>query len=237
MKRKDFIFILFLVSMFLPFLILEPVYSFYDKFNLNHGFITAFIKFAILATSGELIGLRIRTGNYFIKGFGILPRMIVWGFLGLLIKAAFVIFSAGVPHILSYLGMDDPASILISSFSGWKLLVAFCISIFLNMFFSPVLMTLHKITDTHIQNNSGDIALLCRKIDIEKVLTEIDWKMHWGFVLKKSIPLFWIPAHTLTFLLPADFQILFAAILGVILGVILAFAAVASTDNQQILNR
>lgn len=237
MKRKDLIFLVFLVSMFLPFLIFDSVYSFYDRFNSNHGFITAFIKFGILATSGELIGLRIRTGSYFIKGFGILSRMIVWGFLGLLIKAAFVIFSGGVPYILSYLGMDDPGAILVSSFSGLKLLVAFCISLFLNMFFSPVLMTLHKITDTHIQNNGGDISLLCRRLDIENILTGIDWKMHWGFVLKKSIPLFWIPAHTLTFLLPADFQILFAAILGIILGVILAFAAMASTDKQQILKR
>jgi hypothetical protein len=231
MKRQDLFFILFLALLFAPFFFFHPVYSLYSRFNAGHGFITSFIKFAILATSGELLGLRIRTGSYFSKGFGILPRAFVWGILGLAIKAAFVIFSAGVPPLLAYLGMENPAGIIASSFSAAKIMVAFSISLFLNLFFSPVLMTVHKITDTHIQNSHGSIAGIFSPISTENILAGIDWKMHWGFVLKKSIPFFWIPAHTVTFLLPADFQILFAAILGIVLGVILAFAAVARTDK------
>jgi hypothetical protein len=46
----------------------------------------------------------------------------------------------------------------------------------------------------------------------------------WGFVFKKTIPFFWIPAHTITFLLPPDVQVLFAALLGIALGTILAVA-------------
>ena len=49
--------------------------------------------------------------------------------------------------------------------------------------------------------------------------------MQWNFVFKKTIPFFWIPAHTLTFCLPADLQVLFAAICGVALGLILSIAA------------
>ncbi|HRZ79119.1 MAG TPA: Mpv17/PMP22 family protein, partial [bacterium] len=41
----------------------------------------------------------------------------------------------------------------------------------------------------------------------------------------KTIPLFWIPAHTITFLLPENHRVLFAAILGVVLGVFLAIAS------------
>jgi hypothetical protein len=48
--------------------------------------------------------------------------------------------------------------------------------------------------------------------------------VQWNFVFKKTIPLFWFPAHTITFLLPSQFQVLFAALLGVALGVILAIA-------------
>jgi uncharacterized integral membrane protein len=44
-------------------------------------------------------------------------------------------------------------------------------------------------------------------------------------VFKKTIPLFWYPAHTITFLLPAGFQVLFAAVLGIVLGVLLSVAA------------
>jgi len=43
-----------------------------------------------------------------------------------------------------------------------------------------------------------------------------------NFVLLKTIPFFWIPAHTLTFLLPKEYRIVIAAFLSVVLGVILA---------------
>jgi hypothetical protein len=49
--------------------------------------------------------------------------------------------------------------------------------------------------------------------------------VQWGFVFKKTIPLFWIPAHTLTFCLPQDLQVLFAAFCSVILGLFLSIAA------------
>jgi len=230
MKKKDIVFILILILLFLPFFISDPVYRFYIKFNGEHGFIMSFIKFAILATYGEVLGLRIRTGGYGLKGFGILPRMIVWGILGIFIKAAFVAFSAGGPALLLYLGMNDPSGILAGEFSGLKILVAFSISLTLNLTFSPVLMTLHRVTDVHIMNSGGSMRCFYISPDVSSILAGFDWKMHWGFVLKKTIPLFWIPAHTLTFLLPPEFQILFAAMLGVVLGVILAFAAGAKTE-------
>jgi len=47
----------------------------------------------------------------------------------------------------------------------------------------------------------------------------------WNFIFKKTIPFFWIPAHTITFLLPAEFRVLFAAVLGIALGLILAIGS------------
>jgi hypothetical protein len=225
MKRQDIILLIILILLFLPFFVSDAVYSVYEKFNLEHGFITSFIKFAILASYGEVLGLRIRTGSYNLKGFGLLPRIIVWGVLGVFIKAAFIIFSAGGPAVLSFLGMNNPGAILAGPMSGLKILVAFSISLTLNLIFSPLLMTLHKMTDAHIMMNKGAISSLVTPMKIRTILSGIDWNMHWGFVLKKTIPLFWVPAHTLTFLLPVEFQILFAAILGIVLGVILAFAS------------
>jgi hypothetical protein len=55
----------------------------------------SFIKFAILATYGEIAAYRISNKRYPDKSFGILPKMMVWGILGIFIKAAFVIFSKG----------------------------------------------------------------------------------------------------------------------------------------------
>jgi hypothetical protein len=54
--------------------------------------------------------------------------------------------------------------------------------------------------------------------------------VQWGFVFKKTIPLFWFPAHTITFLLPAHLQVLFAAVLSIFLGIILSVAAVLNKN-------
>ncbi|MDE7102493.1 MAG: hypothetical protein K2O37_06815, partial [Bacteroidales bacterium] len=62
-------------------------------------------------------------------------------------------------------------------------------------------------------------------IRMGEIMQGIDWKRQWSFVFKKTIPFFWIPAHTVTFMLPGEYQVLFAAFLGVVLGIILAFAA------------
>lgn len=225
MKKSDLFFAVFVVVLFLPFFVCESVYNFYNTFNSDHGMITAFIKFAILATMGEVIGLRIRTGKYFQKGFGVIPRAIVWGFLGLGIKMAFVIFAKGAPIFLEYLGVKGAIASMKGEFSNVKFLSAFTISVTMNLIFSPVLMTFHKITDTHIINNKGTVRGLFRTFRFGQIIESLDWHVQWNFVFKKTIPIFWIPAHTLTFLLPENFQILFAALLGVALGVILAIAA------------
>jgi len=233
MKKQDLVLLLILILLFLPFFISEDIYLAYKQFNADHAYIMSFIKFAVLATYGEVIGSRIRTGNYNLRGFGLLPRAVIWGFLGLTIKAAFTIFSTGAPVIISYLGLQDTQSVLSSSISGYKFLIAFSISLTLNLTFSPVLMTFHKITDLHIIKHNGSLSCFIHPINFGKTLREIDWDMHWGFILKKSIPFFWIPAHTITFLLPVDFQILFAALLGIALGIILAFAGSSKTVKKQ----
>ena len=59
MKKQDFLFIFVLVIIFLPFFVSEPVYDWYKSFNAAHGMVMSFIKFGILATLGEMLGLRI----------------------------------------------------------------------------------------------------------------------------------------------------------------------------------
>lgn len=230
MKKQDIIFIIGFILLFLPFFISESVFSFYKSFNLEHGMIMSFIKFAILATVGESIGLRIRSGVYNKKGFGLIPRAIVWGFLGLTIKLAFVIFATGTPKFLAYLGFTEAVDAMKGSLSGIKLLVAFSISATMNLIYAPVMMTLHKITDTHISNNGGTLVGLFKKIKFGEIMANMNWTVQWNFVFKKTIPFFWIPAHTITFLLPTEYQVLFAAILGIVLGVLLAIANLKSAN-------
>ena len=226
MKRADAIVLFAVIIFFLPFFLFDAVYDFYTEFNKNHGLIMSFIKFAILATFGEMLGLRIKKGVYNEKGFGLLPRAIVWGFIGVVIKIAFIIFTTGTIAFLAYAGMDNVAATYAAGFSAEKLLIAFSISAFMNLIFAPVFMTFHKITDTHIVNNGGTLRGFLSPLKMGDIMAKLNWTVQYNFVFKKTIPFFWIPMHTITFLLPAEWQVLFAAILGIALGVLLSIASI-----------
>jgi hypothetical protein len=221
MKKNDLIFSIAILLVLAIFIFVSPVTNWYLQFNKEHGLIMSFFKFALLATLGEIIALRIRTGNYNEPGFGILPRMIVWGFLGLAINIAFQIFSTGGPVFLAYLGLSNAPEAMKGGFSWLKLLDAFTISTTMNLTFAPVMMTFHKITDTHIIKTGGTVSGLFSPIPFASIFRNMNWDVMWNFIFKKTIPFFWIPAHTITFLLPAEFRVLFATLLGIALGLIL----------------
>lgn len=225
MKKIDLYPLLACAAIVAAFILLPNVYSAYNRLNDTHGMLMAFMKFAVLATFGESLGLRIQKGVYNERGFGILPRAIVWGFLGMGIKMAMVIFASGTPRFLAYMGMSNAVEAIAGQLSMAKVAVAFGISVAMNCIFAPVFMTLHKITDTHILQNGGTIQGFLKPIRMAEILQKLNWNVQWNFVFKKTIPFFWIPAHTITFILPEQYQVLFAAMLGVALGLILATAS------------
>lgn len=222
-------FVISVLLFFLPFFISDPFLNVYKDFNKAHGMLTSFIKFSVLATLGEIIGLRIKSGVYYKEGFGVIPRAIVWGFLGLSIKMAFVIFAKGTPIFLSYLGVDGAGNAMAGELSAVKVGVALAISVSMNLIFAPLMMTLHKITDLHIISYEGKLSSMIKPIAFGSNLRNMDWDVQWNFVFKKTIPFFWIPAHTITFLLPPEYQVLFAAFLGIVLGILLALASLMGT--------
>lgn len=225
MKRSDIIFTIVFVGIFVPFFVSDRLFDFFIRFSTEWAFTASFIKFAILATMGEMLGSRIRTGIYLPEGFALLYRAVVWGFLGMTVKAAFMIFGGGTPLIMEHLGMDNAAEVMAGPVTGARVLLALAISTFLNIFYAPVLMVTHRVSDLHIAAAGGDMRRLLTVPDVKGLLASIDWSSMWGIVLKKSIPLFWIPAQTVNFLLPEEFRILVAAIYSTVLGVILALAA------------
>ena len=230
MKRTDWIVIIVIAAILTPFFI--PSTHFFDGFNYltkNFPFIMAFFKFAILAVFGEMWALRIRKGVWNEKSFGVLPRMVVWGVLGMCITMAMMIFKSGVPVFLAAAGKCDK-QLLIDIFTSptltWgKVGIAFAVSVAMNTIFAPVMMTFHKCTDIHILENGGTLAGLFKPLKMREIIsTKVNWDVQWNVVFKKTIPLFWFPAHTITFILPSNLQVLFAALLGVALGLILALA-------------
>ncbi|NLO67039.1 MAG: Mpv17/PMP22 family protein [Bacteroidales bacterium] len=233
MKRSDLLLTLIFLLIFAPFIIWGEAFDWYLQVNHELPYMMSFVKFFVLATLGEVLGLRLRKGSYQLKGFGLLPRAIVWGFLGITIKLAFEIFAAGSPAMLASMGVqfptDHPADILnqdfFSHFSWIQLLAALSVGTMLNLFFAPVFMTVHKISDTHIEQTGGTLRGFFSPMPVREIMASINWRVQWSFVFKRTIPLFWIPAQTFNFLLPAEHRVLVAAIYSVILGVILAIAA------------
>ena len=225
MKKSDFAFIAVILAIFAPFALSETLYGWYKSFNAEHGMVMSFLKFAILSTAGELLGLRLSAGIYLKRGFGVWPRAVVWGILGMGINLAMIIFSNGVPVALEYCGLQGATAAMAGPVTLMNVLTALCISIGMNGIFAPVFMTFHKITDTHILACGGSLRALATPIPMARIMTGLNWDAQWNFVFKKTIPFFWVPAHTVTFLLPGEARVLFAALLGVVLGVLLAVAA------------
>ena len=225
MKRTDLYFIVAIAAIFLPFLLSAPLYEWYSTFNASHGMVMSFLKFGILSTLGEMLGCRISTGKYVTPTFGVLPRMVVWGFLGMGINMAMIIFSKGTPMFMQYMGMTNAVEAFTTDgFSMDKLWVALAVSVAMNTIFAPVFMTFHKVTDAHIAAHNGSLKALVTPIPMAERLGTLNWQAQWGFVFRKTIPFFWYPAHTITFLLPAEQRVLFAALLGIVLGVLLAIS-------------
>ena len=225
MKKSDFITIIVIAAVICGFAFIPGAWEWFIRSTNNHGLLMSFFKFAILGTFGEMLSLRIKEGVYIRKGFGLMPKLLIWGVLGVVIASAMTIFKSGTGVLLEKGFHIQGASLLIEGDLCWgKFFVALCVSVLMNTLFAPVFMTFHKITDIHIAETGGGLIGFFRKpLEIQKTMAEkINWNVQYGFVFKKTIPLFWYPAHTITFLLPGTYQVLFAAALGVALGVILS---------------
>lgn len=225
MKKSDRTTIILIAVVILGFAFIPGAWDWFIRATKNHGLLMSFFKFAILGTFGEMLSLRIKEGVYYKEGFGLLPKMLVWGVLGVVIASAMTIFKTGTVVLLEKgFHIKKAAWWFAGNLSWGKFFVALCVSVLMNTLFAPVFMTFHKITDIHIAETGGTLkGFFSKPLEIQKTMAEkINWNIQYGFVFKKTIPLFWYPAHTITFLLPGTLQVLFAAALGVALGVILS---------------
>ena len=215
MKKGDIIWGLVLASIVI-FIATPGTNKIFMDFTGNHPYISGFIKFSILATMGELLAVRIMKKDWVGLPKGIPYRAIIWGLLGMLIVLAFEIYGSGVASAQGKGLLPQ----------GGKIVYAVLVSTLLNTTFAPMLMGTHKITDTYI-----DLLYKTPEIrpTVAAIAETIDWNGFLSFVILKTLPLFWIPAHTITFLLPPEYKVLFAASLSLALGLILAFAKSRST--------
>ncbi len=200
------------------FLLFPTSHEFFVRASHSHVYLMAFAKFAVLATMGELLAKRILNGHWSCP-VGLLLRAVIWGLLGTLIALVFYLYATGVSGalqkgLLPSLGEE-----------GFRFQFTFAIftSALMNLLFAPTFMAFHRITDTYIDLGGGKLSRIMR-IKLSEVLDQIDWNGFIKFVVCKTIPFFWIPAHTITFLLPSEHRVFAAALLSVALGTILALS-------------
>lgn len=142
-------------------------------------------------------------------------RALIWGLIGIAITFMMKVYSSAVISMMDSGLLPAPEN---TDGFGWNLLRAFFTAAIMNLTFGPTFMAFHKCTDTYLAlREQGS-----KKPGLDGVIAAVNWKTLIRFTLFKTIPLFWIPAHTLTFLLPAEYQVIMAAGLSIALGIMLS---------------
>jgi hypothetical protein len=174
-----------------------------------HPYGMGVLKIGLLGTMGELLGKRLALGSWRLRGVRLWQRALVWGFLGLVFAVVFPLFSFGVDGLLAQ-GLLPGA--------GHRLAAAFWKSLMMNTIFAFPMMVFHRVTDTLI-----DDGRLFSRWPLVAVVRGLDWETLLR-VVASSCLWFWVPAHTLTFVLPSEYRVLSAALLAIALGAILGVA-------------
>lgn len=171
--------------------------SVYVSWVTARPMLSAAVQFAILGTLGEMVASSLKRRCLVLpcKGPQIAAKCLAWALLGLVIKYGFTGMK-GFTQTLLDKGM-------LPAFLNHGLGKAFAVSVLTNTFFGPQMICFHRIEDNWILGQHGFQG-------IQKAW----WTLLW----------FWIPAHTLTFSLPAEYQIGLAAFWGLVLGILLGWA-------------
>ncbi len=166
----------------------------YAQWVRENALLSAAIQFGILGTLGEAISASLRQKRAALPGnaWQTLAKVAAWALLGIVIKYGFT----GMRGFTRELADHGLLPQMVSSGVGW----AFAVSVLTNVFFGPQMMFFHRLEDNLIAWKSSF-----------KGLTTAWWTLLW----------FWIPAHTITFSLPLEYQIGLAAVWSLVLGLIL----------------
>lgn len=176
-----------------------------------HPYMGGFIKFTILATMGDLLGIRIVKGDYVLPK-GLHYRTVIWGIIGLMVTLVFSVFMGGVAVAQADGRLPFNGSLFAQAFFG---------STIMNLTFGPMMMVFHRFTDMYLDLKYEKVG---EKVTISQLVDINDWHSLVEFSWIKTCILFWIPAHTIVFLLPGEYRVLVSAFLSIALGLLLAIA-------------
>lgn len=157
---------------------------------------SAAVQFAVLGTLGEVVAASVRRR---VPALPCTPvqlalKVVAWALLGLVIKAGFTGMRGFTEALVAH-GV-------LPAWCAAGLGHALALSVLTNVFFGPQMMAFHRWEDNLILGRRGWAGL--------------------GTAVR-TLAWFWIPAHTVTFSLPRDYQIGLAAVWGLVLGIILGW--------------
>lgn len=166
-----------------------------------------FAKFYFLGTLGELLTVKRRTKSWQVSCPGY--RAFFWGLFGIWIGLAFVLIDKGVMGLIA--ANLWPA--------GGKLWLAFSKSLWINVLsgYAFSMMVTHGYTNFMVAG-LDDSLLIC---DVRSFANGYNWGKSVPYLVG-TIFIFWLPVHTITFSLPAEWRTLMAALLSIALGVLLS---------------
>jgi len=210
MIKKNVIAVLFstlVLAVFIAVLAVPQSREVFKNLSSEHPFIMGFIKFGLLATVGEILALRIK-GKRWDLPVCVWQKALIWGVIGIAITFMMSAYKGAVSSITE-------SGLIYGKDSAF--LKALYTSAIMNLSFGPTFMAFHKCTDKWLELGAEK-----KSRRLSDVVGGVDWYGFVSFTLFKTIPLFWIPAHTVTFLLPAEYQVIVAASLSIALGIILS---------------
>lgn len=210
MKKGDFLWIVALL-VWVVILVVPASRVAFITVTDAHPYAGGFVKFSILATMGDLLGARVLKGDWVIPK-GVFYKAIIWGIIGLMVTLVFTVYMGGVAAAQASAKLPFKGSVLAQAFFG---------SAIMNITFGPMMMAFHRFTDMYIdtkyEKNGG-------KVTMRELIDKNDWHSLVEFSWIKTCPFFWIPAHTVVFLLPSQYRVIVSAFLSIALGLLLAIA-------------
>ncbi len=169
----------------------------YIQWVTGNPLLSAAIQFGILGTVGEVLSFSIRKKRPALPCtfIQLVAKILAWALLGIIIKIGFTGMKGFTRTLLEHNLLPS----FMNEGVGWGV----AMSVLTNLLFGPQMMFFHRLEDN----------LILWKKDFAG-LTTAWWTLIW----------FWIPAHTLTFSLPTEYQIGLAALWSIVLGLILGLA-------------
>lgn len=210
MKKYDYLFALIL-ALLVAFIAVPATRGNFIAFTSAHPYIGGFGKFVILASLGELLAIRLTSGSWK-KPAGFIYRALIWGLIGMMIAVIFTIFAGGITAAMAKGLLPGKGSVIA---------FAFFTSLIMNLTFGTSLFLFHRLTDTYIDLR---YKMPRSHVAFKQVIGTVDWQNFFSFVIGKTLPFFWIPAQTITFMLPPEYRVLMAAALSLALGLLLSLA-------------